>query len=361
MLLTTTVCHPALANDNLSGIVVLAALAHALTGRSLRHNYRLLWSPGTLGPLCWLHHNFGVVDDILHGLAISCVGDRGDITYKRSRRGETRTDRAAEVVLRDRPGAAIVDWSPYGGDERQFCSPGFDLPFGAFSRSPADAFPEYHSSDDNLSVVTPEALADSYRTLLSIIDVFERDRTYVNASPFGEPQLGRRGLYRSIGRLEPRGGIPLAPEPRRRQHEPRRHRAPLRPAVQRRSRMPPAPLPSTASSRSDRRRPVVRPRPVTGADDALRVVRPRDAEEGVIPPDSRCRMGGIRSADRVEDVAIGEEGLEAMCAALRNVKTPPGLGVERSTEPRPCVDDSTRRSTATSKMAPRVQRTSFAS
>ena len=111
----------------------------------------------------------------------------------------TGTDRAAEVVLRDRPGAAIVDWSPYGGDERQFCSPGFDLPFGAFSRSPADAFPEYHSSDDDLSVVTPEALADSYRTLLSIIDVFERDRTYVNASPFGEPQLGRRGLYRSIG------------------------------------------------------------------------------------------------------------------------------------------------------------------
>ena len=93
----------------------------------------------------------------------------------------------------------LLDWSPYGGDERQFCSPGFDLPFGAFSRSPADAFPEYHSSDDDLSVVTPEALSDSYRTLLAIIDVFERNETYVNTSPYGEPQLGRRGLYRSVG------------------------------------------------------------------------------------------------------------------------------------------------------------------
>jgi aminopeptidase-like protein len=198
VLLTTTVCHPALANDNLSGIVVLAAVARALANRKLRNTYRLLWSPGTLGPLCWLHHNRSTVDDVVHGLAISCVGDRGHITYKRSRRGTTGTDRAAEIILRETPGAAILDWSPYGGDERQFCSPGFDLPFGAFSRSPADAFPEYHSSDDDLSVVTPEALADSYRTLLAIVDVFERDRTYVNASPYGEPQLGRRGLYRSV-------------------------------------------------------------------------------------------------------------------------------------------------------------------
>ena len=199
MLLTTTVCHPALANDNLSGIVVTAALARTLATQSLRYSYRLLWSPGTIGPLCWLHHNRGLIEKVQHGLAISCVGDRGGVTYKRSRRGATRTDRAAEVVLRDHPDAKLLEWSPYGGDERQFCAPGFDLPFGAFSRSPADAFPEYHSSDDDLSVVTPEALADSYRTLLSIIDVFERDTTYVNASPYGEPQLGRRGLYRSIG------------------------------------------------------------------------------------------------------------------------------------------------------------------
>ena len=199
VLLTTTVCHPALANDNLSGIVLTAALARALGTQRLQHSYRLVWSPGTIGPLCWLHHNRELVGEIAHGLAISCVGDRGGITYKRSRRGDTGTDRAAEVVLRYQPDATLLDWSPYGGDERQFCSPGFDLPFGAFSRSPADAFAEYHSSDDDLSVVTPEALSDSYRTLLAIIDVFERNATYVNSSPYGEPQLGRRGLYRSVG------------------------------------------------------------------------------------------------------------------------------------------------------------------
>ena len=196
---TTTVCHPSLANDNLSGIVVLAALGRALAGRPLRHSYRLVWSPGHAGAALLAPPQPQHRGRVVHGLAISCVGDRGHITYKRSRRGTTGTDRAAEVILRDAPAAAIVDWAPYGGDERQFCSPGFDLPFGAFSRSPADAFPEYHSSDDDLSVVTPETLADSYRALLSIIDVFERDRTYVNASPYGEPQLGRRGLYRSIG------------------------------------------------------------------------------------------------------------------------------------------------------------------
>ena len=199
VLLTTTVCHPALANDNLSGIVVAAALAKALSAQSLRYSYRVVWSPGTIGPLCWLHHNLGLVGDIQHGLAISCVGDRGGVTYKRSRRESATTDRAVEAVLGHHTSATVVDWSPYGGDERQFCAPGFDLPFGAFSRSPADAFPEYHSSDDDLSVVTPEALADSYRTLLEIVDVFERNAVYVNASPYGEPQLGRRGLYRSVG------------------------------------------------------------------------------------------------------------------------------------------------------------------
>jgi aminopeptidase-like protein len=199
VLLTTTVCHPALANDNLSGMVVTAALARALVGRPLRNSYRFLWSPGTLGPLCWLFHNRDLVPSVVHGLAVSCVGDRGGVTYKRSRRETTATDRTAELVLRDHVDARIVDWSPYGGDERQFCAPGFDLPFGAFSRSPADAFPEYHSSDDDLSVVTPDSLADSYRTLLSIIEVFERNKTFLNASPYGEPQLGRRGLYRAIG------------------------------------------------------------------------------------------------------------------------------------------------------------------
>ncbi len=198
-LISTTICHPSLANDNLSGIVVLAGLARTLRDQALRHSFRLVWSPGTIGPLCWLHENRGLVPEIRHGFAVSCVGDPGPLTYKRSRRGDAEIDRAAAAVLRHRDAAQVRDWSPYGGDERQFCSPGFDLPFGALSRTPADAFPEYHSSADDLELVRPEALGDSLHAALAIVDSVERNETYVNASPFGEPQLGRRGLYRSVG------------------------------------------------------------------------------------------------------------------------------------------------------------------
>ena len=198
-LLSTTICHPALANDNLSGIVLLAGLARILAEQRLRHSFRLLWSPGTIGPLCWLHTNPEAIPHVKHGFAVSCVGDPGPLTYKRSRRGATEIDAAAEAVLAEYTGARVRDWSPYGGDERQFCSPGFDLPFGAFSRTPADAFPQYHSSADDLELVRPEALGESLHAALAVIDLVERNGTYVNTSPFGEPQLGRRGLYRSIG------------------------------------------------------------------------------------------------------------------------------------------------------------------
>ena len=157
VLLTTTVCHPALANDNLSGIVVTAAGANARDAVTAVQLSAPL-EPGDDRTMCWLHHNRGLIEKVQHGLAIVCRR-QGRRHIQRSRRGATRTDRAAEVVLRDHPDAKLLEWSPYGGDERQFCAPGFDLPFGAFSRSPADAFPEYHSSDDDLSVVTPEALA----------------------------------------------------------------------------------------------------------------------------------------------------------------------------------------------------------
>ena len=200
VLLTTTVCHPALANDNLSGIVLLAGLARVLAEqRELRHGFRLVWSPGTIGPLCWLSTNAGLVPHVRHGFAVSCVGDPGPLTYKRSRRETAPIDTAAEVVLRGFPEATVRRWSPYGGDERQFCSPGFDLPFGALSRTPADAFPEYHSSADDLELVRPDALGESLHAALAMLDAVERDETLVNASPYGEPQLGRRGLYRSVG------------------------------------------------------------------------------------------------------------------------------------------------------------------
>ncbi len=197
-LISTYVCHPALANDNLSGVVLLWAVARTLARQRLRFTYRLLWSPGTLGPLCWLARNEGRLDRIANGLAISCVGDPGPLRYKRSRRGATTVDRAAALVLSSRPESIVSDWSPLGGDERQFCSPGFDLPLGTFTRTPHGLFAEYHSSADDLGLVTAAALAESLRAILEIVDAVETNRTYRNLSPHGEPQLGRRGLYQSI-------------------------------------------------------------------------------------------------------------------------------------------------------------------
>ncbi len=199
-LLTTYACHPSLANDNLSGVALLTELGRMLTAQSdLRYTYRLLWSPGTIGAICWLARNRDTVERIRHGLVISCVGDPGPFTYKRSRRGDAEVDDVVAHVLREKPGSRVLDWFPYGGDERQFCSPGFDLPVGAFSRTPADQFPEYHSSADNLDFVRPEHLGASFETLLDVIDVLESNGAYTNLSPYGEPQLGKRGLYRGLG------------------------------------------------------------------------------------------------------------------------------------------------------------------
>jgi len=197
-LLSTYICHPALANDNLSGIVVLSSLARTLARQELRYSYRLLWSPGTLGPLCWLARNLETLDRVQHGLVVSCVGDPGPLRYKRSRRGDAFVDRASSYVLGRSPQSIVVDWQPSGGDERQYCSPGFDLPVGTLSRTPHGLFPQYHSSADDLTLVTPEALASSFRAVLEIIDVVETNARYRNLSPYGEPQLGRRGLYQSI-------------------------------------------------------------------------------------------------------------------------------------------------------------------
>jgi aminopeptidase-like protein len=197
-LLSTYVCHPALANDNLSGVVLLWALARTLAIQELVHTYRLLWSPGTLGPLCWLERNHDRLDRIRNGLVISCVGDPGPLRYKRSRRSNALVDRAAAHIVHRQPGGIVSDWHPTGGDERQFCSPGFDLPVGVLSRTPHGLFREYHSSADDLDLVTAEALASSFRAALEIVDVVETNGWYRNLAPFGEPQLGRRGLYQSV-------------------------------------------------------------------------------------------------------------------------------------------------------------------
>jgi aminopeptidase-like protein len=200
-LFTTHICHPSMANDNCSGLSLLTVLGRELSKRRTRYTYRFLFIPGTIGSLAWLAANEERVSLIDHGLVLSCVGDAGDPTYKRSRRGEAFIDRAMAHVLRRSAGdgARLLDFSPYGYDERQFCSPGFNLPVGLFQRSRFGTFPEYHTSADNLDFIQPRHLADSYRLLMQAVDIVEQDWTPLNLFPKGEPQLGRRGLYGALG------------------------------------------------------------------------------------------------------------------------------------------------------------------
>jgi aminopeptidase-like protein len=200
VLISCHCCHPSLANDNLSGIALATRLAEALQGRAHRYSYRFLFVPGTIGPLTWLAAHEDGLDRIEHGLVVTGVGAPGPFTYKRSRRGDAPIDRAAAHVLAHSGRAhAIVDFSPYGYDERQYCSPGFDLPVGSLTRARHGEYPEYHTSVDDVDFVRPEMLAESLAMYLRVLDVLENDDVYLNLAPKGEPQLGRRGLYPSVG------------------------------------------------------------------------------------------------------------------------------------------------------------------
>ena len=199
VLVSCHVCHPSLANDNLSGIAVATRLARMVAEARPRYSYRFLFAPGTIGSITWLARNEDRLGRIRHGLVLACVGDPGGFTYKRSRRGDAEIDQAVAHVLGRRPGHRVVDFTPYGYDERQFCSPGFDLPVGCLSRTPYAQYPEYHTSADDLELVGPAPLQESLEVCLEVVGVLEGNRRYRNLSPKGEPQLGRRGLYGQIG------------------------------------------------------------------------------------------------------------------------------------------------------------------
>ena len=204
VLFSAHLCHPSLCNDNLAGVSVAVTLARLLSGASLRYSYRFLFNPGTIGAITWLALNDARTARIKHGLVLACLGDRGKIHYKRSRRGDSEIDRATECVLAASPSPADVrDFTPDGYDERQYCSPGFNLPVGTLSRTPHDRFPEYHSSADNLDFVDPAALADSLMTCLAVIEVLEGNAVYMNRQAKCEPQLGQRGLYSAADRHDP--------------------------------------------------------------------------------------------------------------------------------------------------------------
>jgi aminopeptidase-like protein len=211
ILISCHVCHPSLANDNLSGVAVAGFLARNLSNTPRRFSYRFLFIPGTIGAITWLALNESGVGNIKHGLVLAGVGDAGSLSYKKSRRGNTEIDRAAFHVLGHLdPKANVYDFSPYGYDERQYCSPGFNLPIGRLSRTPHGTFPEYHTSADNLNFVHPNSLSQSYSACQSIFSILERNRTYLNTNPKCEPQLGKRGLYRVIGGPTDSGAMELA-------------------------------------------------------------------------------------------------------------------------------------------------------
>lgn len=211
VLLFVHICHPSLANDNLSGVAVAVELAAALQAAQRRYGYRIVFCPSVLGSIAWLHANEANVSRIRHGLTLALLGDPAGMTYKRSRNGDAFIDRAAALVLRH-CGAphTVKDFTPYGYDERQFCSPGFNLPVGCLMRSPNGTFPEYHTSGDNLDFIKPHALADSLRQALGILSVIEGDAAYLNLNPKCEPRLGKRGIFEGLKGKDMLGDAELA-------------------------------------------------------------------------------------------------------------------------------------------------------
>lgn len=200
VLFSAHICHPSLANDNCSGLAVLTMLAAELAQRPRRYTYRFVFAPGTIGAITWLARNEHRVGRIKHGLVVSCLGDGGGPMYKRSRRGNAVIDRAlSHVVKHGFSAARICDFVPYGYDERQYCSPGFNLPVGLLQRSEYGTFPEYHTSADNLDFVAPEHLESSLGMLRAAVEVLENDRLMINTQPKCEPALGARGLYATVG------------------------------------------------------------------------------------------------------------------------------------------------------------------
>lgn len=193
-------CHPSLCNDNLSGVALATYLAKYLNGRNLRYSYRFVFAPATIGSIAWLSQNEANLHRIKHGLVAAVVGDSGNFTYKKSRRGTAEIDRAVMHIL-EHSGQEyeVMDFSPWGYDERQFCSPGINLDVGRLTRTPNGCYEEYHTSADNLELVRADKLADSFLKYATVFNVLEDNKCYINQSPKCEPQLGKRGLYRKTG------------------------------------------------------------------------------------------------------------------------------------------------------------------
>ncbi len=200
VLFSTYICHPSLCNDNLSGIGLLTALGVYIKNSIPKYSYRFLFVPETIGSIAWLYLNREKVRNIKLGLVATCVGDGGDFTYKKARCSDALIDKIALKALKDsKIPYKTVDFFPAGSDERQYSSPGFNLPVGSLMRTMYGDFPQYHNSADDLNFIKPIFLGESFEEYARIIYIIENDATYLNKKPYCEPQLGRRGLYDTVG------------------------------------------------------------------------------------------------------------------------------------------------------------------
>ena len=200
VLISCHICHPSLANDNLSGIAVATYLADILSGVDRYLSYRFIFIPATIGAVTWICRNESHMTFIKHGLVLAGLGDAGRITYKKSRSGADIDRAVAHVLHHSGEDHEIVEFSPSGYDERQFCSPGFNLPVGCLMRTPTASYTQYHTSADDLNFVQPRYLADSLAKTMAVMKVLDQNRVYRNLQPKCEPQLGKHGLYQSYGK-----------------------------------------------------------------------------------------------------------------------------------------------------------------